>query len=124
MAEGKGSGLLSGLFVGAAIGAGAAFLFGTKRGKQVRDKLKRDYPEVFNKIEGLIDDTREGLSEGYGGMVKEAKVLHQKAQKSETGKVAVKGVNKLGQTVETVGRKMQEISQVDKTPAKKRPIKK
>lgn len=51
--------LLSGLVIGAALGAGITFLFGTKKGKEIRSRVKDEYPEIFNKLEEVINNISE-----------------------------------------------------------------
>ncbi|MEK7127588.1 MAG: YtxH domain-containing protein [Patescibacteria group bacterium] len=55
--------LLTGLTVGAMLGAGAAILFGTKKGKELQIKIKKQYPEVFNKIEDTLDEVKENFDD-------------------------------------------------------------
>lgn len=61
MANDRGSGLMGGLIVG----AGAVFLFGTKKGKEIRKKVKDQYPEVFEKIDEIVTDVKGNLSDKY-----------------------------------------------------------
>lgn len=63
MGENKNSGLITGLIIGAAIGAGLAFLFGTKKGQEVRKKVRDQYPELFDQIETTLGDIRENLDD-------------------------------------------------------------
>ncbi|OGG07328.1 hypothetical protein A2872_03875 [Candidatus Gottesmanbacteria bacterium RIFCSPHIGHO2_01_FULL_42_12] len=56
--------LLGGLALGAVLGAGAAILFGTKKGREFQSKIKKQYPEVFEKIEGTLLDVKESLDAG------------------------------------------------------------
>jgi len=57
------SGLVTGLLIGGVVGAGAAILFGTKKGKEIQNKIKRQYPEVFTKIEDTLDEVRENVDD-------------------------------------------------------------
>ena len=56
------SGLAAGIILGAAAGAGIAFLFGTKKGKELRKKIRDDYPEVFDKLDDALSSTKESLN--------------------------------------------------------------
>lgn len=59
MSEDKGSGLLVGLILGAGIGAGLTFLFGTDKGKKIRNQLRSEYPEVFDRLDEVIGNLSE-----------------------------------------------------------------
>lgn len=57
------SGLITGLILGAALGAGLAFLFGTAKGKEVRKKVRDNYPEFFDQIDEVLGSVKENLEE-------------------------------------------------------------
>ncbi|MCL4389781.1 MAG: YtxH domain-containing protein [Patescibacteria group bacterium] len=76
--------LLTGLAIGAAIGAGLTFLFGTKKGAEVREKIKDQYPDLFDRV----DDVLEGLEEKYGDVVSEMEKIEEKAPEEMKEEVA------------------------------------
>lgn len=49
---------MTGLILGAALGAGIAFLFGTSKGKEVRKKIRDNYPEFFDRIDEVLGDEK------------------------------------------------------------------
>lgn len=49
----------SGLLLGTAVAAGAAFLYKTKKGKQVRKLLKNHYTEAQTFINQLVKDVKQ-----------------------------------------------------------------
>lgn len=51
--------MIAGLTIGAVVGAGAAILFGTKKGKELQIKIKKQYPEVFDKIDEKLEEVKE-----------------------------------------------------------------
>lgn len=53
------NGLVTGLVLGAALGAGVAFLFGTPKGKEVREKVRDNYPEFFDRIDEVLGSVKE-----------------------------------------------------------------
>lgn len=57
------SGLVTGLILGAALGAGIAFLFGTSKGKEVREKVRDNYPEFFDRIDEVLGSVKENLGD-------------------------------------------------------------
>lgn len=81
MSENRGSGLISGLIFGTAIGAGAVFLFGTKKGKEIRNKVRDDYPELFDKVDDFVDDTKDELSDKYNVVADKVKGVAKHASK-------------------------------------------
>ncbi|MEK7565784.1 MAG: YtxH domain-containing protein [Patescibacteria group bacterium] len=88
------SGLLVGLIFGAAIGAGITFLFGTKKGKEIREKIQDEYPEVF-----------ENLKDKYTEVVDQIEEI-----KKEVSDTALEKVEKLGIAVEDLGEHLQNAS--------------
>ncbi len=86
MAESKNqTGLLAGIILGVAAGAGITFLFGTKRGKDIRNKLRKEYPEAFEKIDEVIEGTQGNLKEGYENASEKAGELQNEVRKLGTG---------------------------------------
>ncbi len=73
MNESKSSpnGLVTGLVLGAAVGAGLTLLFGTKKGKELQKNLRSKYPELFDKLDGVVVDVKEGVSDGYDSVSKQ-----------------------------------------------------
>lgn len=96
MCEKKNSGgLIAGLALGAAIGAGVTFLFGTKKGKEIRENVRDQYPELFDRVEDLLGDVRENLEDTYDDVIDEVEKV-----KDEVSKKAVMAkVDKLGAAI-------------------------
>lgn len=105
--------LLAGIAIGAAVGAGLTFLFGTNKGKEVRNKVRDQYPEFFDKL----DDALGNIEEGYENVVGEVKKVEEEVAEMKTdakGAVSEK-VADLGKAVEKLGKELEKAS-----PAKPR----
>jgi len=100
--------LLTGIVLGAAIGAGLTFLFGTSKGKDVREKIKGQYPDFFERM----DDVVESLGENYADVVDEVKKVEKEvAQMSEKSSENMKeSVASLGKKVEDFGKKLESVA--------------
>ena len=57
--------LVAGLALGAAVGAGLTFLFGTKKGKEVREKVYETNPEFFDQLSEALDQLKDSLGDRY-----------------------------------------------------------
>lgn len=77
MNENKNSGLVTGLVLGAALGAGVAFLFGTPKGKEVREKVRDNYPEFFDRIDEVLGSVKENLGDKYDEVVEEVEKIKE-----------------------------------------------
>ncbi len=97
----RSGGLIIGFALGAAVGAGLAFLFGTKKGKEIRERVRDQYPEIFDKIQ-----------EVYENLVEEVKDVEEEvAEMSEETKETVQDkVADLGKVVEDLGQKLESVS--------------
>lgn len=93
--------LITGVVIGGVIGAGLAFLFGTKKGKDLRQKIRSQYPEVFDNLEDIYADVVDQVAE----VKKEVATLEKSAEKS----VRAKAVD-IGEAVENLGQKIQKAS--------------
>lgn len=71
----SGSSFATGLLLGSIVGAGAALLFGTKKGKEIKNKIKKQYPEVFEKIEDKVEEVESKVAEVKKGVLREIKPL-------------------------------------------------
>lgn len=93
--------LLTGLVVGAAVGAGLTFLFGTKKGKEIRDRVREQYPEVFDK-----------LDEVYANLVDEVRDVEEEVadMSEDTKEVVQEKVANLGEAVEKLGKQLEAVS--------------
>lgn len=90
------SGLVAGLLIGSVVGAGAAILFGTKKGKEIQTKIKKQYPEVFSKIEDTLDEVKENFDDKVEEVKDEVKKeIKQIKQISSPKKRFVKNGRKL-----------------------------
>lgn len=100
--------LLTGVVIGAAIGAGLTFLFGTPRGREIREKVRGQYPDFFEHI----DDALENLGDKYGDVVEEVKKVEKEvSEMSGDSRETVKSsVSKLGKKVEEFGKKLESVS--------------
>lgn len=100
--------LLTGVVLGAALGAGLTFLFGTPKGKELREKVRDQYPDFFEKV----DDALENLGENYEDVVDEVKKVEKEvAQMSEKSSENMKeSVASLGKKVEDFGRKLESVA--------------
>ncbi|MBI3559488.1 YtxH domain-containing protein [Candidatus Gottesmanbacteria bacterium] len=56
-------GLLTGLILGAALGAGITLLLTTSKGKEIRKKVKDNYPEFFDQVDEVLGNDKENSSE-------------------------------------------------------------
>ncbi len=108
MSENKSGSLVAGVVLGAAIGAGLTFLFGTKKGKEIRNKVRDQYPEVFDKI----DEVLEGVEDRYEDVVDEVENIKEDvAEMTEDTKDAVsEKVADLSEVVKDLGKKLQVVS--------------
>jgi gas vesicle protein len=99
---------LTGLAIGAAIGAGLTFLFGTEKGRQIRERARQEHPEFF----AGVDEVLESLGERYEDVVTELrKVEEEVAEMSKESRDAVKErVSDLGRAVEQFGEKLEAVS--------------
>ncbi len=100
MADNKGSGLMAGLAIGTVVGAGAMFLFGTKRGKELRTRWRKDYPEIFKVIDDITSKVEENLGDKYTDLQKTGKQV-----KEFSGQV----VDSVGGTVSGLGGKIEDL---------------
>ncbi len=93
--------LLTGLVIGAAVGAGLTFLFGTKKGKEIRDRVREEYPEAFDKID-----------EVYANLVDEVKNVEEEVAEmsDETKEVVQEKVANLGEAVENLGKQLETVA--------------
>ena len=65
MAESKTSkGLVTGLVLGATVGAGLTFLFGTKKGQELQKGLRKRYPDLFEKLDDVVIDVKDSVTDG------------------------------------------------------------
>lgn len=71
----KTSNFIGGLVLGGLIGSGLIFLFGTKKGGEVRKKIAREWPELSENMQEFVSETRENLEE-------EIKTLPKKIDKA------------------------------------------
>ena len=46
------------------------FLFGTKKGRGIRGRVRDQYPEAFEKIDEIVTDTKGNLSDKYNEVAK------------------------------------------------------
>lgn len=99
------NGLLLGLILGATIGAGVTFLFGTKKGKEIRKKIQDEYPQVFENLEEATSDLRDNLEDKYSDVVDQIEEI-----KKEVSDSALEKVEKLGVAVEDLGEHLQKVS--------------
>ncbi len=97
--NGRTGSLLTGVILGAAIGAGVTFLFGTKKGKEIREKVRDQYPEFFDHVDDVLDN----LGDKYEDVVTEVRKLEQEV--STKSKVA-----NLGKAVEHLGKQLESVS--------------
>lgn len=106
--RGRSGSFFSGVVLGAVIGAGLTFLLGTPKGKEVRKKIRDQYPDFFEKV----DDVLEDLGDKYGDVVDQVKELEEQvAEKSADTKTVVKEkVASLGKAVEHLGKKLESVS--------------
>lgn len=113
MCENKSSStnLVVGVAIGAALGAGLTFLFGTKKGKELRDKVRNDYPEVFDRAEEVITNAKDNLSEDYANVIDEVTKVKEEISKMTIGEATeatkdavTKKVNDLDKAVKSLGK--------------------
>lgn len=88
------SNLLGGLIIGAAIGAGITLLFGTKKGKEIRQKIQDEYPDVFENLEDKFSEVVDRIEEIKG----------------EVSDTALGKVEELGAVVEDLGVQLKHVS--------------
>ncbi len=100
--------LLTGVVLGATLGAGLTFLFGTPKGKEIREKVRDQYPDFFERV----DDALENLGENYEDVVSEVKKVEKEvSQMSEKSSENMKeSVANLGKKVEDFGKKLESVS--------------
>ncbi|MCL4397785.1 YtxH domain-containing protein [Patescibacteria group bacterium] len=118
MSENKSSGgLITGLAIGAALGAGITFLFGTKKGKEIRDNVREKYPDFFDQLEDALGDVRENLSEEYETVVDEVQKVKDEVSSMTIGEASdaakdavVEKVDKLGVAVASLGKQIEKAS--------------
>jgi gas vesicle protein len=77
----KESSFASGLFWGAALGAAGIFLFATKKGKKLRNHLKKHGNKILEELEEIYEEAEEKV---------EAKKLPQPEKKSAAKKKTAK----------------------------------
>lgn len=104
----RSGGLLTGLALGAVIGAGLTFLFGTKKGKEIRDNVREKYPEVFDRVDEVLDTLRDKYEE----VVEEVKKVEEEVAEmsDDTKTVVADKVASLGQAVEDLGKKLESVA--------------
>ncbi len=71
----KTSNFVGGLVLGGLIGSGLVFLFGTKKGADVRKKIAREWPELSENLHDFVSDAQENIAE-------EMKTLPKKIDKA------------------------------------------
>lgn len=105
--NGNGS-LIAGLAIGAAIGAGLTFLFGTDKGKHIRKKIREEYPEFFERVDGVV----ENLGEKYEDVVEEMKRLEEEVSEKGSGTkdVVREKVANVGRAVAHLGKQLESVS--------------
>jgi gas vesicle protein len=59
----KGSSFAAGLLVGGVVGAAAALFFGTKKGREWQNKIKKQYPEVFENLSENLSKVKEDVED-------------------------------------------------------------
>lgn len=91
---------LTGLIIGGAIGAGLVFLFGTEKGKKVREEIKEKGADILDDL----DDVLEELEEKGKELKKKAQIVKEEV------------VEKVGDLKEKAGEEMME--KLDDTLAK------
>lgn len=103
--------LVVGVAIGAAISAGLTFLFATKKGKELRDKVRNDYPEVFDRAEEVITNAKDSLSEDYANVIDEVTKVKEEISKMTIGEATeatkdavTKKVNDLDKAVKSLGK--------------------
>ncbi len=112
MSDDRGSGLLTGLVIGAVLGAGVTFLFGTKNGKEIRDRIRDEYLEVFDRLDEVFENVQENLQEKYDDVVDEVQKVKKEVAELEEGShsVVIKKMDTLGKAVESLGTQIQKVS--------------
>ncbi len=104
-------GVVTGFILGTLIGAGITFLFGTKKGKELREKIREEYPEIFDQLEESFSDVKENLSEKYAGVASEMKKI-----KEEAGSTGLKRAHKIGKAPRKIVKQIESV----KVPKKRR----
>lgn len=94
--------------MGAAIGAGLTFLFGTKKGKEIRERVRDQYPEFFDKLDKIL----EGVGEGYENVVEEVRKVEKEVAEmsAESKEVVQEKVAGLGKAVEHLGKELEKAA--------------
>lgn len=59
----KTSNFVGGLVLGGLIGSGLVFLFGTKKGADIRKKIAREWPELSENLQDFVSEARENIEE-------------------------------------------------------------
>ena len=117
------SNLVVGLGLGAALGAGMAFLFGTKKGKQLRNQVVENYPELFDNLQDTLGQLKESLGEKYEEVAQQVEEVKESLEETGNEKAAeIKDivsdkVAQLGVQMEDLGKKIQSFPP---TPVKRR----
>lgn len=75
------SGFAVGLLLGGVVGAGAAFLFGTKKGKEIQNKIKKQYPEVVSQLEDTLSEVKESFDDKVEGGLSAARQIKDEVKK-------------------------------------------
>ncbi len=98
--------LITGLALGAAIGAGLTFLFGTDKGKEIRNRVRDQYPEFFDRL----DDVLGNIEEGYEDVVGEVKKVEKEVaeMKTDAKENVQEKVADLGRAVEKLGQQLEK----------------
>lgn len=76
------SGFTSGLIIGSFIGAGAALLFGTKKGEEIRKKIREEYPDFFDQLDEVVSSAKENVSDKYQEVAKEINPVKKEIKKT------------------------------------------
>jgi gas vesicle protein len=95
--------LVAGIAIGAAIGAGLTFLFATKKGKELRKRVRDEYPEVFDRLEEAVGDMTAEVSKAR----EEVAALGEQASKTVRSNVGEKLVE-VGEDVESLGKQIEK----------------
>ena len=112
--------LLLGITLGAAIGAGAVFLFATPKGKQIRKKIHDSYPELFDQLDSSLSDLKEALGDRYEEVADQVQKIEETVsnvvtdEKENISDQVSEKVTGLGLQVENLGAKIQTMASTPK----------